>query len=269
MLKKCSLVTCLICVFMAFTNQNLSAQNFSLGLKAGPNIAIGRFKDSDLRKQFNAEPVFGFTAGGIILFPLKNRYSFLSEVAYASSGKKLKFNSDEWINTARFNFIDFSMALRKSFPFQLRPDVRSNIFVNIGPKISYWLNAKGNIGAGGDPTDYDIVFEQTPDGNLFVNYYNNINRWLFGVDIGVGGDAPITSKQNVHVEARFSLGQTNLGKADSSSTLEILGFEDDLRMNLKTFTLSATYTFDFDLRESKMGKSTKDKVVKKKKQRKR
>jgi len=157
------------------------------------------------------------------------------------------------------------MALRKSYDFQLRPDVRSQLFFNIGPNIEYWLNGKGNLGAGGDPTKYNIVFDQEPDADFTTNYYNEVNRWLFGIDFGVGMEAPITSTQKVLVEMRFTFGQTNLGKDDSSSTIEILGFQDDLRMNMKTLSVSAAYIFGFDLKESKMGRSTKDKIVKRRK----
>lgn len=243
-----------------------SGQNFSLGVKAGPSITLGRFGDSDLRDIYSNRVKIGFTVGGFISFPLAKDYSFLAETAYSQKGKKVKFNNNEWTNKATFNFIDVSMALRKSFNFQLRPDVRSRIQVNIGPNVEYWLNGKGNIGAGGK-SDYTIAFDKEPDANFNINYYNNVNRWLFGIDFGIGMDAPINSRQRVMAELRFTFGQTNLGKDDSSSNIEILGFQDDLRMNLKTLSLTFGYTFSFDLKESKMGRSTKDKAVKRKKRR--
>ncbi|MGE0589646.1 MAG: porin family protein [Cyclobacteriaceae bacterium] len=261
------IVTLLSLAFLIVGYTPVTGQQFSLGVKAGPSITTGRFKDSDLRDKFNTRPVIGFTAGGLISFPLKGRYSFISEFAYSQSGKKIKFNNNEWTNTATFNFIDLSMALRRAYEFRLGPNIKSDVFLNVGPKISYWLGAKGKIQAAGDPTDFDIVFGETPGSDIFVNYYNNPNRWLFGIDFGAGINAPITSTQKVFVEVRASLGQTNLGKTDSSSTMAVLGFEDDLRMNLKTLSVIASYTFDFDLKKSKMGRSTKDRSIRKERKR--
>ena len=98
------------------------AQKFSLGVKAGPSITIGRFRDSDLRDIYSNRTKVGFTGGGFISFPLAKDYSFIAEGGFSRKGKKLKFSSNEWTNNAKFNFIDLSMALRKSFDFQLRPD---------------------------------------------------------------------------------------------------------------------------------------------------
>ena len=246
-------------------SSNSFGQNFSLGVKAGPSVTIGRFSDSELRDIYSSQGIIGFSAGGFISFPLANDYSFIAETAYSRKGKKLKFNNNEWTNKSSFSFVDVSMALRKSFNFQLRPDVRSKISFNIGPNIEYWLKGKGNIAADGEPTKYDIEFEKVPDGNFYVNYYNEANRWLFGIDFGIGMDAPINPKQRVSAELRLTLGQTKLGQFNSTSNLAILGFQDDLRMSLKTLSLTIGYTFSFDLKESKMGKSNKDKVIKRKK----
>lgn len=259
------LVTVLTLLVALMIDRPAAAQKFNLGIKAGPNFTIGRFRDSDLRDEFKSKLVIGYFVGGTIQFPLKNDYSFGTEAGFSHKGKKLEFNDGTWVNKAGFDFIDLSMSLRKSFEFQLRPDVRSKLIVGVGPNIAYWLRAKGEIDAGGPVAKYSVAFNQEPDGNFNINYYNEINRWLFGLDLGFGLEAPISSTQKILTELRFTFGQTNLGTTDSSSTVEILGFKDDLKMNLKTLSLSATYLFSFDLKESKMGRSTKDKVVKRKK----
>ena len=42
------------------------------------------------------------------------------------------FNDNTWTNNSTFTFIDLSMAIRKSYAFLLKPNVRSNFFVNVG-----------------------------------------------------------------------------------------------------------------------------------------
>ncbi len=252
-----------IALALAFSS-TVTGQNFSLGVKAGPSITFGHFQDSDLRDNFSTRLKPGFTVGGLIQFPLKGNYSFLSEFAFSRKGKKVLFNDNTWINNSTFSFIDLSMAIRKSYAFRLKPNVKSNFFVNVGPSIEYWLSANGTVEATGPPAKFNIAFNQTPNGNFDTNFYTEANRWLFGVNIGVGTDAPITPTRRIYTEIRFTLGQTNLGEKNSTSELDIIGFEDDLKMNLKSITITAAYTLEFDLKESKMGKSTKDKLIKRK-----
>lgn len=241
------------------TPQCSFAQKYSLGVKAGPNISMARFRDEDLRDQFGSKPKVGFQAGGIIMFPMKEKYTFIAEAGYGQRGRKLTFNSDEWQNNNTYQFIDLSMGLRKSFRFRFKENVITNWYFNVGPNIQYLLSGRGKIGAGGDPFKYRIRFDQEPDADFNFNYYNDVNRWMFGIDFGIGADAVIQRNQVIYTELRFTMGQTHVGKHTSQSFMNILGFEDDLRSNIKTLSLSVAYIFDFDKKQNRMGKSTKDK----------
>lgn len=67
------------------------------------------------------------------------------------------------------------MALRKSYEFRLRRNVKSNLVFNVGPSIEYWLNGKGEVQASGPSAQYKIVFNQQAEGGNFdVDYYNNV-----------------------------------------------------------------------------------------------
>ncbi len=99
--------------------------------------------------------------------------------------------------------------------------------------------------------------------------YFNSNRWLFGLGIGVGARFPIKKYQHVIVELRFIHGHTYLGKKGTGlpdvdpnqgySYIKILGYEDTLKTNIKTISLSIAYVFDLDIQRGRMGKSTFDK----------
>jgi len=258
------IVSGLLSVFAIALYQHADAQNFSLGIKAGPTAAWANFPDADVRAQFNSGVKTGFLVGGVIEFPLKKRYSFTAEFAYAQKGRTVKFNDNTWKNNATYHFMDFSMALRRSYDVRIKKDVQSRLFFNIGPNIEYWLDGKGSVSTDAVSSPYTVVFDKQPDSNFNYNYLNNVNRWLFGLDVGVGVDANITKTQRLHTELRFTYGHTYLGTKNSSSHIEILGFEDSLQANLKTLSLTVSYMFDFDLKKSKMGRSNKDKVIKRK-----
>ena len=87
------------------------------------------------------------------------------------------------------------------------------------------------------------------------------------IDFGICFSAPIKQTQKIFTELRFTPGHTFFGEKNSASN-RTLGFEDNLRANEKVISLSVAYVFDFDLREGKKGKSTRDKEVHRKPQKK-
>ncbi|MEK6780596.1 MAG: porin family protein [Bacteroidota bacterium] len=234
-------------------------QRYSIGIKAGPSVTLGVYPDKDQRDQFTAEPKLGFGGAFFINFPLKNDYSYLAEAGYSVKGRRVKLSNGDFVNDQTFQFVEMSMALRRSFDLRLVKNIPSRWFINLGPNIGYWVSGKGKF----VETKYTIKFNVPPDGDLYTNYLTNPNRWLFGIDVGIGADAPINRKQKVRLELRATLGQTYLGKKNSGSSYATLSWEDTLKTNLKTLSLTAAYTLDFDSRAMKMGKSTKNKEIKK------
>jgi hypothetical protein len=256
-------------LFILILNSDVIAQpaqptlpQFSVGICGGPNISYSMYGDRDVQKHYSPGVVVGYNVGAFVKFPLKDRYSFITEFGYGQKGRKTNFN-DNWNNKTVFHMLDANMALRKSFRLKFKNKLPMNLYVGAGPSIDYILNAHGRLKVTpGGTSKYDVVFNGTPDSDFRHNYYNDANRWLFGLDLRAGGDAPLLGKQRIYLEVRFTWGQTYIGKKNSSSYMEIIGFEDDLRFNMKTLHLVAYYALDFDMKKSKMGRSTKDKDVK-------
>lgn len=265
------LPTAFLIFLIFFLNEGLRGQpsqptlpQYSLGICGGPNITYSTYGNRETHKRFRPGAVVGYSVGAFVKFPLKDRYSFITELSYAQKGRSTNFN-DNWNNRTVFHFVDAAMALRKSFKVKLKENLPLNVFIGAGPNIEYILNARGRIKVTpGGQSKYDVVFNGTPDSDFSNNYYVDANRWLFGLDLRAGGDAPLLRNQRIYVELRFTWGQTFLGKKNSVSYLEIIGFEDDLKFNMKTLNLVAYYAFDFDMKRSRMGKSTKEKEVKRK-----
>jgi len=245
---------------------NLYGQQFALGAKAGPLTSWSVYGDKDDGKLFDSKATFGFFGAGIITFPLKNNYSCVIEGGYSQKGRDIIFNGGNGQNTAKYQFFDAGLLLRRSFKFNLAKNLPSEVFVNIGPHINYWIGGSGHIGTvDNDGSPYTVVFNEDVDLEQFDKMFlNDINRWMFGIDIGVGLMAPITPTQNVLVELRFTSGHTFYGERNSAS-YSWVEFQDNLRANEKVLSLTAAYMFGFNIQESRKGRSTKDKEVHRKK----
>jgi hypothetical protein len=254
--RKISLLLTLLC--LTVITLSVSAQEFSLGVKAGPLVTRSVIADKFDREDFSQQSKFGFLGAALIIFPLKNNYSFETEVGFSQRGRKILSNGDTWTNSATYHFADASMLLRKTFPLRIKKNVPMLWFANLGPNISYWLGGHGKIGVT-QLQSYDIVFGPMPiepsEPDFDKMYVTDANRWLFGVNIGVGFIAPLKKSQKLLTELRFTSGHTFYGKTTSASW-RTLGFTDNLRANEKFLSLTVAYIFDFNLKEGKKGKST-------------
>lgn len=249
------------------------AQSFSVGVKAGPLLSRSVIADKFDRKAFSQRNKPGYLGAAFIIFPLKDNYSFESELGFSQRGRKILSQEDTWTNIGTYYFADASMMLRKSFPFTLKKNIPSKWFVNVGPQISYWLGGKGKIGVN-QFQKYELVFKAIPaqppgTGSDFDKMYiDGANRWLFGVNFGVGFVAPLKRSNKILTELRFTSGHTFYADTNSAGW-RTLGFSDNLRSNEKFLSLTAAYIFEFNLQEGKKGKSTKDKEVHRKSSKKR
>jgi hypothetical protein len=240
-------------------------QKFSLGIKAGGSVNWAAIGEKAQKDTFSSKPVIGYTVGFQVGFPLKKNFQFVAEGAYSKKGRILTFNKDLWENHSVYRFAEGTMLLRKRYKFHLKKNIPSEWIFSLGPEVSYLIDADGKIIIDGNKPgyDYNVVFDKTPDSNYRNMYYNDINRWLFGLVLGAGFEAPLRKNQRIAVELRFISGHTFLGKR-KSSYIEILGFQDTMITNLKSFNFSAIYSFNFDVQQSRKGKSTLDKTIKKK-----
>ena len=248
-----------------------SYERFLWGFRAGINVTTSHFEDPDARKALESLPGLGWTIGTVAQFKLSNRFAFQAELGYTQKTHRFTFDNGSNENKMDMSFLDISLLLRRRFSFEWGKNIRSDVFIGAGPNINYWLDTKGTIITAAAETPYNIIINGTPDANYNNMYFNGVNNWLFGIDLGVGINAPITARQKVFVEFRAHLGQTNLGGKTSTANINLVGFagspfqQNILQSNLKTFSISASYTFSFNYLESKMGKSNKKNMVKKRK----
>jgi hypothetical protein len=259
---------CAICII--FLTNIGHAQKYTIGLRAGGTLNWASFRDKDQKDTFSIKPSTGILFGALVGFPLKNKYSVIIEGGFSQKSRTLKENVMSLQNTSTYRFVDGSLLLRKAYHLNFGKDVPGEWFFSIGPEVSYWLSGKGNFssGNGGAKYPYRIEFDKVPDGDLRYLYYNDANRLFFALVLGAGIKAPLKNKTSISAEIRFVSGHTNLGANHYTYHprewySSLLNYEDTLRMNMKLVSLSVAYTYDFDKVESRKGKSTLKKKLKK------
>lgn len=236
------------------------SQKLIWGLKGGSTVSQTTFLDADDKSEFSSENKFGFAGTGLINYPLKKNYSIQSEIGFSQRGRKIKFNTDSSLNNASYQFLDFGILARKSFPVKWGEHIPGHWFFNAGPRLSYWLGGKGNV-TGTESYDYSVVLGPLSEVPLIKPdemYLKETNRWLVGFDIGLGIDAPIRKNHDVVIELRYSYGFIQYGNKNSAYTSQP-GFRDSLKATEQIISLSIGYTFEHDIKEAKKGKSTKEK----------
>lgn len=235
------------------------SQKIGFGLRAGPNVTLATITDKAAKPLFGTLPKSGFSIAGVMTMPLKENYSFYSELGYLRSGRIMKIIEMDWQSDFTYNFITTSMGLRRAVNIRLRDNLKGEIFLSVGPNINYLMGGKGKLITPGNDMDFDLEFNNYDEaqwGDFTRNFINDPNRFLFGIDMGIGGEAPLSDRQKLFAEFRFTWGHTNLGTRETVNKLEVLNYDDTLLCNLKTFSFNLIYTYTYDRRQSKQGKST-------------
>jgi hypothetical protein len=236
-------------------NTFIKAQKFDIGILAGPQAYKVSFQDKDDRDIYKSKIKLGYRVGGYIIFPLENDFAWSTELFYSKKGRKIENLIDGNINDAVYNFVELSFLIRKQFDLNIIEKVKGKWFFTFGPNINYWLNGRG-VWNDRDIYSYSVKFEDREFGDLENNYVIDGNRWLFGIDIGIGIDTPIINSQKFETEIRFTLGQTFLGTKDGSIPNNNFFFDDNLRSNYRSLSLVLRYGLGIDMKNAKKGKST-------------
>ena len=254
--------------------QNSQAQEFLLGVKGGFQGYSTRFTDKLVRDDFSSKLQLGYLGGGVIVFPLPDKFSFVFETVYSKKGRRVLYDSDKMINKSRYNFLESSWMIRKSYRIGFY-EFPAEWYFNIGGNFSYWLGGSGTVlkrptfeePGRGAPLHYDIVFTDSAESIIENMYMVNVNRLMFGIDAGVGFTTHILGNQRFFAEMRFTYGHTQLGKSNtdtSHSSLAVLIFDDDIRNVYRTVSFTMGYAYAFDVKNLRKGKSTVDKKIKSK-----
>ena len=240
-------------------------QKYGFGVRVGPSLTIPTITDKPQKGDFTAWPRAGYHIGGVVTMPLKLEYTFIAELGYDRLGRKWKAAETGWFYNYHYDLITASMALRRSINDIFKKELTEDVFFSIGPTVSFLVAGGGNLTTPNGAvtnfkmkmTDQDpVTWDKTANGDLGTYFINKPNRILFGLDLGLGTDIPVTRNQTIYAEVRFNWGHTNLGTRETTNRFNLLNFEDTNQVNLKTISLTGIYTFTYETRRSRQGKST-------------
>lgn len=240
-------------------------QKYGFGLRAGPSISIPTITDFGQKDDFSPLPRAGYHIGGVVTMPLKLEYTFIAEIGFDRLGRKWRSSETDWLYNYHYNLITASMALRRSVNDIFKKELTEDLYFTIGPSVSYLAGGAGQLTTPNDATtsfrmkftnQSPVKWDETANGDLSTYFINKPNRFLFGLDLGLGTDIPVTRNQTIYAEVRMNWGHTNFGTGETTSRFNLLNFEDTMRVSLKTISLTGIYTFTYETRRSKQGKST-------------
>jgi hypothetical protein len=236
-----------------------------VGPIAGANYSWTTFSNKDLKDSYKTIPTFGFHAGGHLAFKVRNRFFLHTSLLYATKGRDLEGKLDTRLkNSERYSFIDMPISYTVDFKGKLGNNKEFKYFLGIGPNLSYWLGAKGELYNSDleenniDEISYKAVYESDPENQQQDEMLvQEPNRFQFGLNFVAGMVLEPAPKQRLMLSIRYELGHSYLSKTDG--TFLNTYFQSPLRSRNQGFRVSLAYLIDLKTEERKKGKSTIDK----------
>lgn len=240
-----------------------SHEKIHYGLRGSLNMNLSQFEPST-NPTLKPEPALGWSVAGLASYRFNAHYGIKAEFGYSFA--RSIYSDDSTTYTNRINLHLLDLHLLASRRYALGHNTRSTeLYIGLGPVISYWLGASGSLSLPGSTTEYTVVFDE-PGAEANVLYVQAANRWLFGAELRVGTMVPISKTNRLLIELSGVAGLTAFTKSASSwspigppLTVETNMFNQQLH----TVSLSASYVFAHNLMHARLGKSSKDKTVKK------
>lgn len=252
--------TLIIVLFFLFAQANIAhAQIVRFGPKVGVQACRAVYDNKEYYDRYNSNFGLAYHTGIVSNIKVSDLLSLQTEILFNQVTKRLKGIENNDFNQEKYKFISLPVLLRVSYPIGY-----NQLYFNAGPNVSYWLGGSGVLRTGEvaeynlDELQYTIAFDQA-ESSENVMVVTHPNRFLLGVDVGIGGMLPI-QKHHIMIDFRYTFGHTNMAKPETQY-IDILGFDDDLNYSNHVFSLSCAYLIDFDF----FTMSTKGKTISTKK----
>ncbi len=233
------------------------------GIRAGLNLTKCQFGEGT-RQSLQPLTSLGWMVAGIAAYRFNHRFGLKAELGYTRKVSKFQDDSLGYENRLNLHLVDFSLIAYCRYPIHIGK-LKSDFYFGAGPSLSYWIGSDGSLTTTNGTLHYPVVLSVEPQTSTETMYLTGTNQWQLGLDVGAGIMVPVTRVQRLLLELRANIGFTSLGDPESTAHFQGLSALDPyfLTQKLHSLTLSASYVFSYNLLESKLGRSTKEKTIKK------
>lgn len=220
------------------------SQHILLGPKVGIQASKAFFDDKPYHDSYKSRIAYTYHMGAVSNIKVSDLFSLHTEILYNQTAKKVKGKEYNLLNIERYRLITVPLLLRTTFR-----QGYNQYYFNIGPNLSYWVGGSGSIRTdelddhGLERLPYQLKFGDGV-GEFDVYYIENTNRFLLGLDIGVGTMLPVMDKY-LMLDLRYTWGHTNMGKSDANY-MNFLYYESNLAHANHVLSFSVAYLFEFD-----------------------
>ena len=242
-----------------------------VGPVAGGGISWVSFHDKKSRDFFKQVPIISYQGGVDISFQVRKNFYLHTALLYSRKGKSVSANAAPDLKHLEiYHHLDVPIVFTHEFKFKVGQNKIFKLYMGMGPNVSYWLNGKGSL------TTSQLLEDQTPVLNYTLTFkeretyaegvvpIHDANRWQLGLNLASGAVFEPWGGQKIHLSARYELGHSYLAKSGATSFPGVFDYSADLKARNMGLRFSVSYLIDLKPSESKRGKSTADKTIKRK-----
>ncbi|MBW3545149.1 MAG: PorT family protein [Bacteroidetes bacterium] len=227
-----------------------------VGPVLGGSMVKWKFSESDDSQYYTGKPSSGYHGGMAVNYRVNARYSLHTEGLYKYRQKNIGYQRDKLTASDRagLHYLAVPVLYRVSFHSNIKKS-HQEWYINAGPAFHYWLGGKGRLETNEQAAfleegkmNYSIAFRE-PDTYGSTEFIQPANRWQMALYAGGGVIFDLGFGNHVWVDARISLGAARSFFADDAKgDFGLQLYHDNLQSSVVTYSLSAGYFRDFDIR---------------------
>ena len=262
--RRSLLILLLLSATAAF--KTASAQIVWAGMKVGGEFSRARIDPNSFKDSVKINPAFGFHAGAVVSFKVKDRYFLHTEFLYSVKNKVILGKIDPDLkDKVTYHYIEVPILFTMQFKGHLGKSRTFKWFMGAGPNIAYLLGGKGVIESGEllengySSLSYKIKFSKRLDrDHNDIIHYTNVNRFQFGINVGAGLLLEPSPKHKMIIDVRYTIDQTLFGKKTADYIVPH-DYDDNLRFRNQGLKFSVMYLLEYNLSKKARNKGKSDK----------
>lgn len=201
---------------------------------------------------------YNYEFGAMVTYTATDRYAVHGELAFERINKTVRSQDGAYFidNSFKYSYLSLPLFLRV-----MAGSEPVHYYVNLGPKISYLLSAKGTIfiddfnEVSQGPRDVKIVYDQSDGGDISTVVLERPNRLQYSLNIGGGMMLDLRTGGRMMIDLRYSWGHSHLGSNTESG---LLAFGENAEYTNQVLSFSIGYMIPYNPSELLKGSSTND-----------